>query len=261
MQNLWSRSRAGAEVAVEMPSAVGDSDYVEWWYRYILLSEAYGSAAAVVRKYMHTDIRPVLSTIHVPTLVLLRPAARGGDPAWHDASRFVAQGIPGAQLHQLPGADVSLWLGDTAAVLGAIDSFFVNVRREAAELERVLATVLFTDIVRFDREARRAGECGLARSRRAPPSRRFERSSSGSAARRSTPPATDSSPLSTARRVRFAARRRSSRRCMRSESRYERDYTRASARSSTARSAAWPSTSALASAHTPSPPRCSSRKP
>ncbi len=147
LSNLWSRRVAEAEVAELAPSAAGDSNYVEWWYRYCLFSEAFGSSVASTRKYMHTDIRAILPTIHVPTLVLLRPGARGGDPAWMDASRFVAQRIPAAQLCELPGRDQPLWVGESEAVLDAIERFLADVRRETSDLERVLATVLFTDIV------------------------------------------------------------------------------------------------------------------
>ncbi|HEX4747268.1 MAG TPA: adenylate/guanylate cyclase domain-containing protein [Gaiellaceae bacterium] len=160
LQNLWSPARAWAEVAEFAPSVAGDPGYVQWWYRYILLSEAFGSATATIRKYMHTDIRPILPTIHVPALVLLRPGARGGDPAWHDASRYVARCIPGARVHELAGIDVPLWVGDLPEVVTAIEAFLADVRQETSELERVLATVLFTDIVSSTAKLAEIGDAG-----------------------------------------------------------------------------------------------------
>ena len=51
-------------------------EFIEWWYRYLVLSAAPGYAIAVSRKYMRTDIRPILPLIHVPELVLYRSATR-----------------------------------------------------------------------------------------------------------------------------------------------------------------------------------------
>jgi class 3 adenylate cyclase len=96
---------------------------------------------------MRTDIRPILPSIHVPVLVLLRQHARGGDPAWVEPARFLAQRSPGARREELPARDASLWVGDQASVQCVIDAFLGEVRREASELDRVLATVLFTDLV------------------------------------------------------------------------------------------------------------------
>ena len=109
---------------------------------------------------MRTDIRPILPSIHVPVLVLLRPHARGGDPAWVEPARFLAQRIPGARLEELPGHDASLWVGDQALVHRAIDFFLGEVRREASELERVLATVLLTDVVGSTEKAAELGNRG-----------------------------------------------------------------------------------------------------
>ena len=134
-----------------------DRDYVEWWYRYCLLSEGIGAGLAASRKYMRTDIRPILPSVHVPVLVLLRPDARGGDPAWVDASRFVARRIPGARLEELPGSDATLWTGDQEPLHRAIDRFIGDVRDEQSMLERVLATVLFTDVVGSTEKAAELG--------------------------------------------------------------------------------------------------------
>jgi class 3 adenylate cyclase len=129
------------------PSLAEDPAALEWWYRYNVLSEALGSAVASARKYMYTDVRPILSSIHVPTLVLVRPGANAEEPSWVHSAHFLAERIPGARLIELPGSDSSPWAGDQASVLRAIDSFIAEVQHEASELERVLATVLFTDIV------------------------------------------------------------------------------------------------------------------
>jgi class 3 adenylate cyclase len=142
------------------PSLAADPTAVEWWYRYNVVSEALGSAVASARKYMYTDVRTILSSIHVPTLVLVRPEGNAEEPSWVDSARFLAARIPGARLVELPGYDSSPWAGDQASVLRAIDSFLADVRHEDAELERVLATVLFTDIVGSTEKVAELGDAG-----------------------------------------------------------------------------------------------------
>jgi class 3 adenylate cyclase len=87
------------------------------------------------------DVRHVLPAIRVPTLVLHRT-----DEVLAEASRFVGWQIPGAKVVELPGADHMPWLGDQDAALDEIEEFLTGVRPHPA-LDRVLATVLFTDIV------------------------------------------------------------------------------------------------------------------
>jgi class 3 adenylate cyclase len=123
-----------------------DRGYVEWWYRYVLLSEAIGSAVASTRKILDTDVRPILPSVHVPTMVLYRPDSHG-ELGRTEAAQYLAGLIPGARLKELPGKDGALWIGDQAPLHQAIDSFLVDATSEQAELDRVVATVLFTDIV------------------------------------------------------------------------------------------------------------------
>jgi pimeloyl-ACP methyl ester carboxylesterase len=154
----WSRVAALRDVRTDEPSMADDHDYVEWWYRYVLLSEAIGSVVASTRKFMDTDIRPILSSIYTPTLVLTRPAAIGADPSRAEAALYLARLIPGAIQKELPGKDGALWVGDQAPLLRATNDFLAEVHRERAELERVLATVLFTDIVGSTQNASELGD-------------------------------------------------------------------------------------------------------
>lgn len=145
VRRTWSRKAAYEDVRESMPSLAEDHQFVEWWYRYTLLSAAPGYAVAVSRKYMRTDIRPILPSIHVPVLVLDRP----GHPesSWSDSARYLADHIAGAKRRELPGTEAFIWTGDQGAVLGAIDEFLEALLQEQAELDRVLATVLFVDVV------------------------------------------------------------------------------------------------------------------
>jgi class 3 adenylate cyclase len=87
------------------------------------------------------DVRHVLPAIRVPTLVLHR-----AEEVLADASRYLGERIPGARIVELPGRDHMPWLGDQNAALDEIEEFLTGVRPHPA-LDRILATVLFTDIV------------------------------------------------------------------------------------------------------------------
>ena len=112
------------------------------WGRYERNSVSPGTALAMVPMMSEIDIRPVLSAIRVPTLAIAREG--GAIPAEH--GRYLADHIPGARYVQVPGRSSLIWSGDQEAVLGEIQQFITGVR-PAPEPERVLATIMFTDIV------------------------------------------------------------------------------------------------------------------
>jgi class 3 adenylate cyclase len=152
----WSRSEAAGAVRDHAPSMAENEGYVEWWYRYCLLSAAPGYNRAAGVRYRDTDVRAILPAIHVPVLVLVR--AEHPDPSWKPSGAHLAGLIAGARLVELPGRDASLWLGDQDVLLTAIDHFFDDMRREQGELDRVLATVLVTDIVESTSLVARIGD-------------------------------------------------------------------------------------------------------
>jgi len=162
-QEEWIKAWATPEatqayVREKDPSVADDPAYVTWYRRVWMSSEAAGNVVMKARKLMDTDIHRILPSIHVPTLVLIRPDARTYDPSFNLSSRYLAEHIPGARVAELPGRDSSLWVGEPAAVLSAIDTFLSDVGRERSELERVLATVLFTDIVGSTEKAAELGD-------------------------------------------------------------------------------------------------------
>jgi class 3 adenylate cyclase len=99
------------------------------------------------------DVRHLLSAIHVPTLVIYRTA----DIVHAAGSRYLGTHIPGAKTVELPGEDYFPYLGDQDAILDEIEEFVTGVR-PAPEPDRVLATVLFTDIVRSTERAAELGD-------------------------------------------------------------------------------------------------------
>jgi pimeloyl-ACP methyl ester carboxylesterase len=123
------------------PSIADDEEQVQLYARAAARSASPAAAAALTRMTAMNDIRHVLPAIRVPTLVLHR-----ADEALAEASRYVGERISGARVVELPGADHMPWLGDHENVLDEIEEFLTGVRPHPA-LDRVLATVLFTDIV------------------------------------------------------------------------------------------------------------------
>jgi pimeloyl-ACP methyl ester carboxylesterase len=130
-------------LAARAPSMVGDERFSRWWGRLLRMGASPAAVMALVAMNDEIDIRHILPAIRVPTL-LLHSMRDATIPI--GASRYMAERIPGARLVELPGADHLPWLSDAEAVLGEIEEF-VTGARQSVEPDRVLATVLFTDIV------------------------------------------------------------------------------------------------------------------
>jgi class 3 adenylate cyclase len=121
---------------------------LDWYVRYRRSAVAPGALIAEVRRFLDTDVRPVLSSVHVPTLVFADP----GDDFTRTAesSRHFASHIFGARLVELSsGADGFRfhWYGRADAILEEVGRFLAEIGDEEASLARQLATVMFTDIV------------------------------------------------------------------------------------------------------------------
>jgi class 3 adenylate cyclase len=125
---------------------------------YWRLSAGTSAVLAIERLWHQTDVRHVLPSIHVPTLVLHRTGDRTSEI---DGGRYIAAQIEGAKFIELAGVDAPPFAGDSDAALDEIEEFLTGVRH-VREPDRVLATVLFTDIVG---STERAAELGDARWR------------------------------------------------------------------------------------------------
>lgn len=125
------------------PSAAHDGACREWFGAYLRSAASPGAARSLNRLIAEMDVRSVLSTIRVPTLVLHRTGDRWAKVA---EGRYLAEHIPGARFVELPGDDHIPWWGEQDRLIGEIQEFVTGVRT-GAPTERVLLTVLVTDIV------------------------------------------------------------------------------------------------------------------
>jgi class 3 adenylate cyclase len=136
------------------PSLAGDIRLRELWSRFERQAASPGAFAAMMHMNAEIDIRHVLPTIRVPTLVVHRT---DDTTIAVGQGRYLAEHIPGAKYLELTGADHLPIAGDTDAILDAIEEFLTGARR-AEEPDRVLATVLFTDIVGSTERAAALGD-------------------------------------------------------------------------------------------------------
>lgn len=144
----------GHSVEVFAPSMAGD----EGTRRSLALFERASASPAMVRALFESwwdiDVTGALSVVSAPTLVLHRL----GDPVLPvEAARYMAERIPGARYVELPGDDHVPWLGDVDALVDEIEHFLTGAR-QSHEPDRVLATVLFTDIVGSTSRAAELGD-------------------------------------------------------------------------------------------------------
>ncbi len=140
MDTSWG---TGTSLPRFAPSLADDERFRYWWARHERLGASPGAAMALMRMNSEIDVRPVLPVVHVPTLVLHR---RDDVNITVAAGRYIAEHIPGAKYVELAGQDHVPWVGDAEAVLSEIQEFLTGARH-TPEPDRVLATVLFIDIV------------------------------------------------------------------------------------------------------------------
>ena len=136
------------------PSRAGDEAFAEWWGAYLRLGASPGAALALGRSNTEIDIREVLTAIRVPTLVLHR---RGDHDVKIEEARYIAARVPNAKLVELEGEDHLIFAGDVEAIIDEIEEFLTGARG-SLEPQRVLATILFTDIVGSTSQAAKLGD-------------------------------------------------------------------------------------------------------
>jgi pimeloyl-ACP methyl ester carboxylesterase len=146
----------GGQRMVELvaPSLAHDEGFAQWMANYLRLAASPGAAMAVWKMNKDIDVRHILPAIRVPTLVIHRT----GDRLIRvEHARYLAEHVPGARLVELPGTDHASWTGDAEAILDEMEEFLTGARHQP-EVDRVLATVLFTDIVGSTEQAAALGD-------------------------------------------------------------------------------------------------------
>jgi pimeloyl-ACP methyl ester carboxylesterase len=126
-----------------VPSKAGDQAFLRRLATYFRRSASPGAAVALLRMNTQLDIRHILPTIRVPTLVIHR---KGDRDASVEEGRWIAEQIPNARFVELSGEDHLPWVGHQDAVIDEVQEFLTGARA-IPDSNRVLATVLFTDIV------------------------------------------------------------------------------------------------------------------
>ena len=132
-----------------------DPSFVDWVTRLQRYAAAPGDLVRFSRMWLSTDVRSVLPAIQVPTAVLMR---EGWSSGLVEEAAWTAGQIPGAQLIRLSGDEDDAILGDVVEVAATIRRFAEAIEEEHAAFDRVLATVLFTDIVGSSNKAAELGD-------------------------------------------------------------------------------------------------------
>jgi class 3 adenylate cyclase len=149
-----SRWGDGSGLLSLAPSAAADPRLAAWFARLERLAASPGTAARQLSMTAQVDVRAVLGSIQAPTLVLHRVEDQAIDIRH---SRYLADHIPGALYVELPGNEALPFGPDSDVLLDEIEEFLTGAR-PAPELERVLATVMFMDIIDSTRTASRLGD-------------------------------------------------------------------------------------------------------
>src|SRR3954454_1636551 len=151
IEHTWGTDADAEHLA---PSAARDPAFRDRLAAYFRRSASPGAAAALIRMNTQIDVRDVLPTIRVPSLILHRSGDRDASV---EEGRWIAERVPGGQFVELPGEDHLPWAGDQDRLLDEVQRFLTG-RLPAAAPDRVLATVLVTDIVGSTERAAELGD-------------------------------------------------------------------------------------------------------
>ena len=146
---------SGGTVSFVAPSLANDPAAQQWQARFERLGASPAAATALMRMNSQIDISDIVPNIRVPTLVIHRKDDAGINV---EGGRYLAEHIPGARYIELPGKDHLPWVGDNAMEIADDIEEFLTGARAPVTVDRVLATVLFTDIVGSTEKAAALGD-------------------------------------------------------------------------------------------------------
>ena len=153
VENYWG-TPSGIDLDIWAPSVAQDDYARQQVAKFMRLAASPGAVKAIMSMNREIDVREILPAVQTPTLIAHRVGDRNIDIK---QARYISEYIPNARLLELPGDDHMLWFGDNDALLGEIEEFLTGVRRDL-DSERVLLTVLFTDIVKSTEQANKMGD-------------------------------------------------------------------------------------------------------
>ena len=161
-KEIWGDASKGEETAAMTFTGAGerlaeDRSFVDWLLRLQRYAAAPGDLIRFSRVWFTTDARSVLPAIQAPTTVLVR---EGWGTSLAEESEWTAGQIPGADVVRIGGSEDDPWIGDVVEVANAVRRFAEAIEEEHAAFDRVLATVLFTDIVGSSARAAELGDRG-----------------------------------------------------------------------------------------------------
>jgi class 3 adenylate cyclase len=153
----WASATTRNWLAQVAPGIMHDTAAVRWYTSYVQRGASPGANRAIRLMNAEIDIRDLLPTVSVPTLVLYR-----ADEYFRERARYMGERIPGARMVELPGNDHLPWEGDRESLLDEIERF-LSGRGDDVEPDRVLATLLFIDIAKAADAGDQASSESLAR--------------------------------------------------------------------------------------------------
>lgn len=153
LERTWGEPKV-ADLAYYAPSLAGDASFQDWLDTYFRRSASPKAAADLLRMNSYTDVRAVLSSVRVPTLIL---QAVGDRDVQAEEGRYIASRIAGARYVEFPSGDHIFWASHQDEIVAEIQEFLTGVR-PPPEQDRILATVLFTDIVEGTKRATALGD-------------------------------------------------------------------------------------------------------
>lgn len=148
----WAGARTREWLSRVAPAVLNDEAAVRWYTSYLVRGATPGAEEALRRMNHQIDVRDVVPAIRVPAMVLYRSGEY-----LREGTRYLGERIPGAEIVELPGVEHLPWEGDQGALLDRIERFVAGVRHDA-EYDRVLGTVLFTDLVGSTEKAAELGD-------------------------------------------------------------------------------------------------------
>ena len=149
----------GQNLELQAPSVASDDRFVKWWARFERLVASPSAYEELGQIFTDVDVRDILPAIHVPTLVIHR---KDDAIVLERQARYVADQIQGATYVEFPGEDHLPFVGDAEVIVDEVEQF-VTGRRPIRETDKVLATILFTDIVDSTRQQAELGDRGWKR--------------------------------------------------------------------------------------------------